>query len=118
VDCGGSCAAKCATGKTCGVAGDCQSGVCTGGICQAPSCNDTVKNGTETDVDGGGSCGPAKKCGNGKACGVAGDCQSGVCSGGVCPAPSCNDMVKNGTETDVDCGGSCAPAKKCGNGKA
>ncbi|MFN3199693.1 MAG: hypothetical protein ACE366_14905 [Bradymonadia bacterium] len=33
----------------------------------------------------------------------------GVCSGGTCAAPACDDGVGNGDETDVDCGGSCAP---------
>ena len=30
--------------------------------------------------------------------------------------PTCNDGVKNGNETDVDCGGSCLPDKPCANG--
>jgi hypothetical protein len=30
--------------------------------------------------------------------------------------PTCTDGVKNGNETDVDCGGSCLPSKQCGNG--
>ena len=29
--------------------------------------------------------------------------------------PTCTDGVKNGTETDVDCGGACSP---CADGKA
>src|SRR5262245_17682923 len=33
------------------------------------------------------------------------------------PVPACNDMMKNGTETDVDCGGMCAGTKKCADGK-
>jgi hypothetical protein len=36
----------------------------------------------------------------------------------VCVDPTCNDGVKNGDETDVDCGGTCAandPLKKCLN---
>ncbi len=119
VDCGGSCTADCANGKTCSVAGDCSSGICTSGICQAPataSCTDAVKNGTETDVDCGGSC--TADCANGKTCSVAGDCSSGICTSGICQAPataSCTDGVKNGTETDVDCGGSCTA--NCANGK-
>jgi hypothetical protein len=64
-----------------------------------------VKNGTETDVDcGGTSC---SKCVNGDACSVAGDCQSGVCKSGLCQAPSCGDGIQNQNETDVDCGGIC-----------
>ena len=27
--------------------------------------------------------------------------------------PTCTDHVKNGDETDVDCGGSCLPTRKC-----
>ena len=39
-------------------------------------------------------------------------CLSGVCSNGVCMAPSCFDGVLNyGFETDVDCGGSLCPQK-------
>ncbi len=35
------------------------------------------------------------------------DCATGVCVGGRCQAASCMDGVRNGTETGVDCGGSC-----------
>ena len=119
IDCGGTdCPNKCGTGQGCTNgqgARDCISGVCTGGICQAPTCNDTVRNGTETDLDcGGGSC-PA--CANGLACvnnQGARDCVSGVCTNNVCQGPGCLDSVKNGTETDVDCGG--AVCGSCGNG--
>src|SRR5688572_28550340 len=31
------------------------------------------------------------------------------------PPATCNDEIKNGSESDVDCGGSCP---RCGNGKA
>jgi len=45
-----------------------------------------------------------------------GDCASKRCVGGTCAKPSCKDKVKNGQETDVDCG---APAcSKCADGKA
>lgn len=71
-----------------------------------PTCTDGIKNGSETDVDCGGSC--VAKCQNGKACGASTDCVSNLCSGGICQAaPTCTDGVKNGTETGVDCGGSC-----------
>jgi hypothetical protein len=74
---------------------------------------DGVKNGTETDTDCGGSCGP---CGDTKGCGAGKDCTSGVCTAGKCAAATCTDVVKNGKETDVDCGGgTCA---KCSTGKA
>ncbi|MCA9879178.1 MAG: hypothetical protein KC442_15410 [Thermomicrobiales bacterium] len=32
---------------------------------------------------------------------------------GACPPPTCTDSLKNGDETDVDCGGSCP---RCANG--
>jgi len=51
---------------------------------------------------------------------VGTDCISGFCISGVCATPaaaSCSDGIKNGAETDVDCGGSCAnkctPSKMC-----
>ena len=75
------------------------------------SCTDGLKNGNETDVDCGGA--TCAACVNGKACTGASDCSSGNCSGNVCavavsgPPPTCSDGIKNGTETDVDCGGGC-----------
>ena len=78
---------------------------CLNNVCV--SCFDGVKDGTETDVDcGGPACGP---CGVGKACALPGDCQTALCYGSpkTCMGPTCTDGVKNGTETDVDCGGGC-----------
>jgi hypothetical protein len=117
-DCGGATCGKCADGKKCAVRGDCGSDVCTGGICQTPACNDGAKNGTDTDVDCGGPTCP--RCAATKTCLVADDCASGVCAdkgmGLRCQPPSCTDGIKNGTETDKDCGGAACPA--CGSGKA
>ena len=111
LDCGGaSCDGTghtCGTGKVCGVAADCTSGVCTGGICQAAACNDNVLNGSETDKDCGGAACDAlgDTCVDGKACGTGPDCTSGVCTGNVCQTATCTDTVKNGGESGVDCGG-------------
>lgn len=82
-------------------------------ICVPGDCNDSKKNGEETDIDCGGSmCG---KCGDGEDCGGATDCQSGVCApSNKCSAPACNDNVENGNESDNDCGGDCPG---CDNGK-
>ena len=91
--------------------------VCDGnGNCVAQHCNDGVKDADETDIDCGGSCGatctdtaPQQKCL------VAGDCVSGVCSGGtlLCQPPTCTDGVQNGNETDKDCGGpACAAVRR------
>src|SRR5688572_25516402 len=64
----------------------------------APTCNDGMRNGDESDRDCGGSCGP---CGDGQRCGAPGDCGSKVCKNGVCVAPSCTDGIANGNETDL-----------------
>ncbi len=80
----------------------------------APTCTDKLKNGSESDVDCGGSC---PTCANGKTCNDGGDCTSAYCNATCQPPPAaCSDKVKNGSETDVDCGGSCpkcAIGKKC-----
>src|SRR4030095_6026889 len=50
--------------------------------------------------------------------GTAGNGTAGartVNSSGDCVAPTCNDGIQNGSETDVDCGGGGCPA--CANGK-
>ena len=79
---------------------------CDSGVTNAPSptCSDGLKNGTETDIDCGGSCGP---CATGKSCAAATDCIVNFCLSGVCSSPTCSDTVKNGGETDIDCGGTC-----------
>jgi hypothetical protein len=82
-------------------------------MCTTSSCTDQIQNGTETDVDCGGSC--LQKCTLNEHCAVPGDCISMSCSGGTCVGPTCFDNAKNGDETDIDCGGSCA--KKCNNGQ-
>ena len=118
VDCGGSCKAKCADTKACAKGDDCQSKVCTSLVCAAPTCTDLAKNGTETDVDCGGStC--TTKCANGKFCATHTDCTSTYCNMGMMcdtePAHCTTGGVKDGDESDVDCGGSCKT--KCAAGK-
>lgn len=77
---------------------------------------DGIKNGTETDIDcGGGICQP---CVNTKSCIQSSDCLSNSCQSGKCatPLPMCKDGIKDGGESDVDCGGacpSCAIGKFC-----
>jgi hypothetical protein len=107
----------------CTEASHCSSAVCgADGTCLAPTCNDMVKNGGETDLDCGGPC---NGCDTGQVCAIAGDCFHGICgAGGTCVAPACNDGVQNGGdhlgsngETDVDCGGpcgaTCGPMQGC-----
>lgn len=89
---------------------------CASGRCaSAPTntCHDRVKDGDETGVDCGGSCG---KCPVGGQCAEASDCKSNACNAGTCAAPSCTDGVRDGFETDVDCGsecGTCAVGAQC-----
>jgi hypothetical protein len=83
---------------------------CAQGTCATEpatsSCFDRVKNGDETDVDCGGSCGA---CAGGFSCAIANDCESHACESGRCALPSCNNGVRDGFETDVDCGTQCGP---------
>ena len=76
------------------------------------SCSNDRQDGSETDIDCGGSCGP---CGTGMNCTLNSDCISGLCNAtDVCQAPSCDDNIKNQDETDIDCGGS--RCEKCDEG--
>ncbi len=90
---------------------------CADGSCvstPAPTCFDRVTNGDETGVDcGGDSC---RACAAGATCSAPSDCESNDCTTGVCGAPSCSNGVRDGVETDVDCGfscGDCALGKRC-----
>jgi cysteine-rich repeat protein len=133
LDCGGATCDgsghKCADTKKCSIDLDCANGYCnqlvTPHVCATPACNDSAKNGSETDTDcGGATCdGLGDRCADTKSCLVGNDCLDGVCDGtNHCAAPLCNDAVRNGTETDLDCGGAtcdtagdrCADTKKCG----
>jgi hypothetical protein len=71
-------------------------------------------NGSETAKDCGGDC---PGCALGQPCVVNGDCQSTQCIGKVCAVVNCTDKMRNGRETDVDCGGAdcprCAVTKAC-----
>ncbi len=128
IDCGGQACATCAVGKGCFAASDCASGVCTNKTCVAPSCSDGVRNGDETAVDCGGACAPCSTSllvdggSDGSAtsdASVPSDASTmddGAVDAADAAAPSCNDGLLNGTETDVDCGGSCgacADGKRC-----
>jgi hypothetical protein len=76
-----------------------------------PQCTDQIKNGEETGLDCGGTCG---KCNVGEGCRVDADCDAATCTGGVCTPLPCDNGVKDGDETDVDCGGSC---RRCAGGR-
>jgi hypothetical protein len=59
--------------------------------------------------DGGGGGDPE--------CQTGTDCASGVCRNGRCRAPTCQDGIRNGSETSIDCGGDdcagCPPGDSC-----
>ncbi len=77
------CETQLGTNANCAGCGDnCRSRglTCVNGSCQA-SCSDGIKNGNETDVDCGGSCG---RCQTGQRCGGAGDCVGNICVSGIC----------------------------------
>ena len=90
------------------------------------ACHNLVQDGLETGIDcGGGECNP---CANLQGCLADADCSSQFCpeSRGYCITddgraacglvapenPTCGDCVKNGMETDVDCGGECFPCRQ------
>src|SRR5215212_744323 len=79
-----------------------------------PRCIDLIRNGDETDIDCGGTCGA---CDVGERCSVATDCDQSTCVDGRCEPLPCANSVKDGQETDVDCGGptcrKCAGARAC-----
>jgi formylglycine-generating enzyme required for sulfatase activity len=110
VDCGGPNAPSCRPGRRCAVETDCESKACIGKICQAATHTDQIRNLDETGVDCGGPDAKVKRCGNGEACIDRTDCLSNSCNAATkrCQAPAIN-QVKDGDETDVDCGGVTAP---------
>ncbi len=119
VDCGGTCAQKCALTKGCKGVADCVAGAaCLMGVCAAQSCMDGMMNGTETAVDCGGASCPG--CADGLACKDPADCLSKDCVGAACVPATNVDGIQNEGETDIDCGGPnalpCADGLKCVNG--
>jgi hypothetical protein len=120
IDCGGGCM-LCAAFKKCGTGNDCASGSCSvfNTCASKPTCFDGEKGPDETDIDCGGGCAP---CQDYKQCQNDFDCASGTCSGvySTCSRrKTCFDGLQDGNESDIDCGGGCAPCtafKKCNNG--
>jgi hypothetical protein len=78
----------------------------------APQCNDQIRNGDESGIDCGGSCG---RCPIGGGCRADTDCEDATCAAGVCTALPCENGVRDGRETDVDCGG--GACRKCAGGR-
>ncbi len=114
-------------------------GYCTNGALFIDGCTLSCENGerddNETDTDCGGACDPCAEglhcdkasdclsencvsntCGP-KLCTGDSDCQNGKCDTATGACSSCSDRLKNGDETDIDCGGTicgaCESGKNC-----
>ncbi|MBI2138222.1 right-handed parallel beta-helix repeat-containing protein [Candidatus Woesearchaeota archaeon] len=83
---------------------------CVNGISQcrddaACTCSNDRQDGSESDVDCGGSC---SKCKIGKKCSTNGDCESSFCTPKkICAKQTCSDGIRNQGEEEIDCGGPC-----------
>ena len=105
------------SGKVCG--GTCTAGACVEILPVPETCNGLDDN-CDGAIDNGNLCDDGNSC---TADSCQGSCKftnaangttcagGGQCALGVCVVPSCTDKLKNGTETDVDCGGSCPACK-------
>jgi hypothetical protein len=117
IDCGGSCP-KCPNKSTCSNNVDCLDNTCINGLCYAATCANGAIDPPETALNCGGGVCPT--CAEGQACKAPTDCQSNGCKNNICD--SCGNGVKDGAETDIDCGGlssgsgcaTCATGKACG----
>jgi hypothetical protein len=115
------------------VAGDCQQIECDGhGLVRSAVADDPRDDGREcTDdtcaqglpVNTARPAGTPCSQGGGAVCSGAGDCigclsdadcPAQICKAAICVPPGCSDAVKDGGETDKDCGGPCSP---CGDGQ-
>ncbi len=81
----------------------------SGGGGGVPSCTDNLRNGTETDVDCGGSC--PTHCALGKTCSLGSDCVTPSCVGGVCVACSVPSQCIG---SDTSCRVRTCVANQCG----
>jgi hypothetical protein len=124
IDCGGNTtdmAPTCDVGFGCALNNDCTSTYCSAGLlCVANGYTDGKKDFGESDIDcGGHSLDGAPVCADGLSCADGTDCVSAYCNPSLkCATPTNNDGIKNGTETDIDCGGGAptnAPACAAGS---
>lgn len=86
---------------------------CTFDTCELGEPKHTAKIGYACNDNGGKYCSDQGQC---VACISNGNCMSQVCKDYMCAPSGCADGAKNGTETDIDCGGECVACdtgKKC-----
>ncbi|MFO0725019.1 MAG: MopE-related protein [Myxococcota bacterium] len=95
--CRGSNIEFCSGGGTWTTSVACGSGRTCSADSGAPACAEAMSG-----------CASRHACTDGAACALPADCASGVCgASGVCIAATCGNGRQDGTETGVDCGGSC-----------
>lgn len=108
VDCGGEmCTARCSVSEACGATSDCSSGllcVARNGVsrCEMQGCDDGARNGTETDIDCGGSCRACVATNDALTtplCSSVNDCDSGLCESGRCRKKNPVRLRVNGMAT-------------------
>jgi hypothetical protein len=128
IDCGGTCpntCIECTTDANCPAGATCTSGVCV----NAASCASDDNCGVgERCTDG--SCIPitctsnapcfpgticvADACVTPPLCTTDSDCSTGAsCKNGICVLPTCGNGIMDGSETGIDCGGSCPACITC-----
>ena len=134
IDCGFPCMTECEPLDSDGIQNGDEEGVDCGGSatdpCPPPTCMDGIHNGTETGIDCGDAYGACPECPDPNCTDgiqnihievnpdfLAGylvvveagiDCDnSPLTSCPDCPLPTCFDGIQNGSETGVDCGGTC-----------
>jgi hypothetical protein len=109
---GGGSSVECMLDEDCdGMSTDCKRLVCSNGVCGY----DAAETNTPCTENGGQYCNGAGDC---VECTTASHCPSNLCQDGICYDAACDDMIKNGDESAVDCGGSCSPCDNgltCGN---
>jgi hypothetical protein len=122
--CGRECASLCALGQPCRDDDDCLSNACdsVSSTCVADPCDDHHRDGRESDIDcGDGVCRPCPSfwhCTEDANCASPFYCKHAAlfawsyCTGGQCvtsycseTASHCGDGVRDGDESDIDCGG-------------
>ncbi len=99
-------------GPRCATPADCDDGdACTVDTCTAGDCVYAAVSADDGNLCTADACDPSSGVTHTRIAGCclsATDCDSGVCIENTCRDATCSDGVKNGAETDVDCGGPCA----------
>jgi len=79
----------------------CDGSECSDAGCAGPACDDAQVD-EQPQPDAGPDAAPPEA-----PCSEGDDCDSGICDDGACAEASCDDGVRNGDESDIDCGGAC-----------